>query len=63
MDEIEMEKRIEDRINMYHDSQTSFDELVGYIIILEAENRRLQENIKVIEKNADFWIDEARRLR
>ena len=63
MDEIEMEKRIEDRINMYHDSQTSFDELVRYIIILEAENKRLQENIKVIEKSADFWFDKARRLR
>ena len=63
MDEREMEKRIEDKLNMYHDSQTSFDELVRYIIILEAENKRLQENIKVIEKSADFWFDEARRLR
>ena len=63
MDEREMEKRIEDKLNMYHDSQTSFDELVRYIIILEAENKRLQENIKVIEKSADFWFDKARRLR
>ena len=30
---------------------------------LQVENKRLRANIKAIEKNTDYWADEARRLR